>query len=89
MIKVIKTLKAENDMPFMDIMSFKTANYIGIWNYVTEEWVLMKAFDTELYLTIIPECNSLEELDDKVFYDCEEHIEYVSDRSEYEILLNK
>lgn len=89
MIKLVKTLKAENDMPYMNIMSFKTANYIGIWNHIAEEWVLLRVSDTELYLARIPECGSFEELDDKVFYDCEEHIEFVSDRSDYEIVLNR
>ena len=89
MIKLVKTLRAENDMSYMNTMSFKTENYVGMWNYDTEEWVLMKVSSVALYLTRIPECDSFEELDDKVFCDCGEHIEFVSDRCDYKIILNR
>lgn len=89
MIKVIKTLKTENDMPYKDILSFKTENYIGMWDYIREEWIVMKASDTELYCIKISDGSSFEELDDAVYQGCEEHIEFVSDRCDYKIILNK
>ena len=88
MAKVILTIAPEDGMYFGDILSFKTDNYIGIYNNVREHFMLIRASDKyfEPYF-IDEEFDSLQELDDMVFEKCDEHITDVYDTARYEISL--
>jgi hypothetical protein len=88
MAKVIKTIAAENGMDFQDIMSFKTDNYIGIYDNAKGEFALMYKSGTYFEPTYLKYVSSLGKLDDLVFEECEEHITEVFDRSDYVLTLD-
>lgn len=83
MAKVIKTIAADNNMEFGDICSFKTENYIGIWNAVKNKYYLLLQSNGYFACFTVPECDSLEKLDSEVFSICQEHIEEVFADSNY------
>lgn len=89
MVKLIRTLAPENGMRFEDIAGFRTMNYIGLWNHVIDMFALVAKSDLEFRLVHLPPCENLDELDDRVYAECEEHIISVSDRSTYEITLTE
>ena len=41
MEKVVRTLKAENDMHFDEVVSFTTESYIGIWSGAHNKFALI------------------------------------------------
>lgn len=85
MIKVIHTIAPEDDMLFKDIKSFETDSYIGIFDYQANEFVMMARDGLLLYLKRIKGYfDNLKELDDAVYEIVEQHINSVSDSSEYE-----
>ena len=85
MIKVITTIVPENHMPFEDIQSFETDDYIGMWNHQCNEWIMMERRSGMLFLQRLGnDIYSLKELDDAVYYAVEEHIVSVSESSEYQ-----
>lgn len=88
MVKVVRTLVPEKHIPFEDIISFKTENYTGVWNYANDAYGIFKTFDNEFFFTYLPVCKTLEELDEAVYKECEERILFVSDRCDYEFVLN-
>ena len=87
MAKVIRILAAENGMYMRDICSFRTKNYIGIWNGTSKRFVLIPYEDVEFCPITISELvskgDSLQELDDEVYEKTEEHIEEVFDSCKY------
>lgn len=87
MAKIITTLSADNNMDFNEICSFKTENYIGIWNHYSDAFMLMAETDTYFHASFLPHCNNLKELDDAVFKDCDEHIIEVFEESNYTFVL--
>lgn len=89
MVKLIRTLAPENGMPFDEICCFHTMNYIGIWNHAADKFALFAKSDFELNLVHLPTCENLDELDDCVYAECDEHIISVSDRSTYEFALTE
>ena len=89
MIQLIRTLAPENGMHFDEICSFHTANYIGIWNPAEDKFALVAKHDAEFRLVHLPICATLDELDSRVFAECEEHIVAVSDRSTYKLALTE
>ena len=89
MAKVIMTIAPEDGMAFENILSFQTENYIGLWDSVANQFVLMNKSGVNFepfYLNDIYE--DLKELDDAVYMECEEHITEVFDRSDYTITLD-
>lgn len=88
MAKVITTIAAENGMDFVDIMSFKTTNYTGIYASNEDAFVLLANSGTYFEPLILECCDNLKELDDIVFAKCEEHIVEVFDESNYTIELD-
>ena len=89
MAKVIMTIAPEDDMCFEEIMSFKTENYVGIWDRVADQFILMSesaASFEPFYLNGI--YDDLKELDDAVYGEVEEHIAEVFDKSNYTITLD-
>lgn len=89
MAKVIMVIAPEDGMYFEDICSFKTENYIGIWNDIADKFMLMKksgGYFEPWYLD--EEYESLRELDDAVYEICEEHITEVFDKPSYTITLD-
>ena len=88
MAKVITTIAADNGMDFGSILSFKTKNYVGIWSYEKGNFVMLENSSTEFYLRNVgKDCESLQELDDEVFEEVNEHILEVFDKCEYTIEL--
>ena len=92
MAKVIMTIAPDNGMCFEDIMSFKTENYIGIWDSAEEKFMLVREFGTYFepwYLNNNGKYyENLSELDEAVYSICDEHIEEVFDSSKYTIVLD-
>ena len=88
MAKVITTIVADDGMNFDYIMSFKTENYIGIWDNVGEQFVLLDKSGVYFELRPLKDCENLKELDDAVYAEVKEHITEVFDRSDYTIELD-
>lgn len=88
MAKVIKTLAADG-IDFDDICSFKTENYIGIFDYSDDEFILIRKEGNHVYLLRLSDCCDLQDLDDLVYKLCEEHIQEVFDTSDYEFILKE
>ena len=85
MINVITTIAPENDLPFDYIQSFKTDNYVGMYDYQSCEYIMMCDRDVQLYLKHLGDgFESLAELDAAVYNEVEEHIVSVSESSEYQ-----
>lgn len=89
MVKLIRTLAPENGMHFDYIASFHTMNYIGIWNHAADRFALVAKSDIEFRLIHLPVCGDLDELDECVFKECDEHIIAVSERCGYEFSLTE
>lgn len=88
MAKVIMTIAPEDGMFFENINSFETENYIGIWDRVRDEFMLLDktaSYFEPYYLD--GDYKDLRELDEAVYEECEEHITEVFDTSEYKIKL--
>lgn len=89
MIKLIRTLTPANGMKFHDICSFETENYVGMYNHETDRFVVMNQRDYELHLATLPECATLDELDNAVYEACGERIIGVSENSNYELIIKE
>lgn len=88
MAKVIKTLVADDGTDFTYIKSFKTENYIGLYDSAIDNFVIIKSEDDYFEIHRIDcELYSLEELDDVVYEICDEHIEEVFDERKYRLTL--
>lgn len=89
MAKVIMTIAPEDGMCFEEIFSFETDNYIGIFNSVTEEFMLISKSSQhfEPFNLDSKHYDNLRELDDDVFELCDEHITDVYGHSNYTIEL--
>lgn len=86
MVKLVRTLAAENDMNFEDVVYFETLNYVGMWDYGGDDgFLLMPKEDCELRTSKINAVTSYEELDNTVYDDCGEHIIGVSDNCYYKM----
>lgn len=86
MAKIITTMIADG-IDFEYICSFKTENFIGVWCYNHERFVLMKKDSDYFDIYILPLCKDLKQLDDEVYNVCEEHIEEAFDKYTYEFVL--
>lgn len=89
MVKLIRTLAPENGMHFDEVCGFHTMNYIGVWNSATNKFALVAKSDVEFNLVHLPACKNLDELDDCVYAECDEHIISVSDSSAYAMTLTE
>lgn len=89
MAKVVKTLVADDGLNFDYITSFKTENYIGLYNRTDGSFVLINSSDSEFYIHHIDDCDNLEELDDEVYGVCEEHIKEVFENQHYRLILDE
>lgn len=87
MAKVITTIAAENGMDFESILSFKTDSYIGIWDDRSNCFLVVAESDLLFAPIYLEPCESLQELDDMVFEECDEHILYVFDSGAYKFSL--
>ena len=84
MAKVILTIAPEDGMFFEDIMSFKTENYVGIWDNAKGSFMLMRQsgrYFEPWYLE--GNYENLQELDNAVCEECDEHITEVFSGSDY------
>ena len=88
MAKVIMTIAPEGKMCFEEILSFKTENYIGIWDNPGDRFVLMKQSERFFEPWLLEsEYVDLADLDNAVYEVCNEHITDVFDTSGYTIEL--
>ena len=89
MVGLIRVLSPVNGLEFEEICSFETEtkDFIGIWNHVSNSFVLVARSDSEFHLTTLPVCNDLDQLDKAVYDVCQEHIVGVSTSSSYEIII--
>ena len=87
MIKVIRTLYPENNISFDDICSFKTENFVGIYEENSCKFIIMPQNDYSFRIKILPQCNTLDELDNTVYYITGERITEVSECSEFEFII--
>ena len=87
MAKVITTIAADNGMSFDDILSFKTENCIGIWDDSSSCFLLVAESDMVFVPIYLEPCESLQELDNMVFEECDEHILHVFDSGAYKLSL--
>lgn len=92
MAKVIRTLAAENGMDMGNICSFRTQNYIGIWNGTSERFILIPYEDVAFCPIMLSEWvskgDSLQALDDAVYEKTEEHIEEVFNSCKFNFTLD-
>lgn len=88
MAKITRKLEIEAGwISFNDILSFRTENYIGIWDFIGEEFFVFLASNSEFNKVVLPPCKTLEELDDAVHKVTGDHITDVYDGSRYEFNL--
>lgn len=87
MIELVHTIAPKEPLDVLDVCSFLTATYVGIWDHQHNQYILLPNEEELLYLHIVPSCETYAELDQKVFDEIEEHILSVSDRSDYSITL--
>lgn len=87
MIKVVYTIKPENNMDITDIGSFETENYIGIYDWSYDKYALIFKSDTEFSVKYLDEggYGDMQELDDAVMAAVGEHIVSVSDTTRYKL----
>ena len=83
MYEVVRKLSTIEYVPFDEILSFKTTNYIGIFNHEEYQWILFEIANNELYAYYLHNVSTLDELDDIVYKCCQEHIESVSTSGAY------
>ena len=79
MVRIIRSLAAEDGTRFDDIQSFVTESFVGVWNGVSESFLLMSASADYFEAFKIPFCKSYEELDSAVMKICGEHVLAVSE----------
>jgi len=89
MYKVKRTIQFENEdeIEISDIYAFKTKNYIGIYNYMKDNFTVMPNEIDEFYFDNIDQPSDLNELDDIVLRMFNEHIECVYRRCKHKITL--
>lgn len=87
MAKVIMTIAADDGMCFEDILSFKTENYIGIWDYEKDAFIMFRNSGRYFEPHYLKACENLQELYDAVNEYCDEHIKEVFDDIDYTIEL--
>lgn len=89
MISLIRTLTPANGLEFEEICSFETDGFVGIWNHVSDRFVLVARGSSEFNLMTLPACENLDQLDREVYNLIEEHIIGVSDSSTYNIMIEE
>lgn len=87
MIELVHILAPKEPLDISEVSSFFTKNYVGIWDCRNNQYALMPKENGAFYLYLIPHCETYNELDQKVFDKIEEHILYVSEGSDYSIML--
>ena len=87
MFEVKRMLVPINGMPFEEINSVISENYIGVYTHHDgeEQFAIMPIDDGEFEITFVSAPDNLEELDEKFYEAVEEHIEKVSDSRHLEI----
>ena len=89
MIKLIRTLAPENGMKFEDVLSFETENYVGMYSHTDDSFILFARSDEYFNPVVLENCNTLDELDEAVYEECNEHITGVSESCSYRIVFEE
>lgn len=86
-VKISRAITVEGDLGYEDIRAFETEGYFGAWDHTENSFVLMPKMNFQFHRIVLETCYTLAELDDCVFKECLEHIQYVSQSSAYTISL--
>lgn len=89
MAKVITTIAADNGMDINEICSFRTKNYVGIWDENDALFTLVKKKCNVFAPFYLEPCDDLKELDDMVYEECKEHIEEVFESGCYTFIIEE
>lgn len=87
MAKLKRALTADNGLIFDDCRSFETENYIGIWSYTSDQFLLIAKEGRFFSQVELPICSDYSDLFDAVYNECEEAIEEVYGSGGYEIAI--
>lgn len=87
MSKVKRMLAPVQDINYDEICAFMTATWVGLYDYARDEWVVFPKQDSQFETMYLGCPDTLDELDDKVFTEVDEHIEAVSKNSNYTFIL--
>lgn len=89
MFEIKRMLVPINGMPFEDINSVMSENYIGVYTQHDGEegYVIIPIDDLVFEIIFVPVPDNLEELDEKFYKAVGEHIEKVSDSRHLEIAI--
>lgn len=90
MIKLKRIIAPVDDTPFDEICSFETNNYIGVFvdclpKVLEPGFVVMPKNDGEFSIDFITIPETLEQLDNTLYYKVKEHIACVSTSRELDI----
>lgn len=87
MSKVKRMLAPVQGISFDEICAFTTETWVGLYDYSRDEWVVFPKEDVQFSSLYLGNPDTLDELDDKVFSETDEHIEAVSRNSNYTFIL--
>lgn len=87
MAKLKKGFTADNGLIFDDCRSFETENYVGIWSYTSDRFLLVAKESGFFSQVELPICSDYSDLFDAVYNECEEVIEEVYSSGGYEIAI--
>lgn len=82
--KVKFTLVADG-VDFEDVCYFRTESFVGIYNGDTDNYIVLPRHDPIMEVIVIDQADTLEELDQKVYDELDEHIEDVADYAEFRL----
>lgn len=82
--KVKFTLVADG-IDFEDVCYFRTESFVGIYNGDTDNYIVLPRHDPIMEVIVIDRADTLEELDQKVYDEFDEHIEDVADYAEFRL----
>ena len=89
MIELVHTIAPKEPLDVIDVCSFLTENYVGLWDCDNNQYVLMPKEGGTFYQSFILECKTYDELDQEVFEKIKEHVLFVSAKSNFSVTLNE
>ena len=91
MVGLTRILAPANGMDFEDILSFVTEDhdYVGMWSQTSSTFILFAHSDDYFNPVDLGRCDTLDELDNKVYEECHQHIGLVSSSGSYRIVLEE
>lgn len=87
MIELKRQLCPVQPLEYTELVSFRTKNYIGMYEYDSNQYVLIPVADSQLEMSYLGDPGSYDKLDEIVFETVGEHITHVSDDGHYHFVL--